>query len=394
MNVLLIGGTGVLSSNVMQLSLEKGHCVFILNRGNNIKSIPDDVTLFKADIKDKNEVDSALKDSSFDVVVDFTSYTVDDLRNSLSIFQNRCKQFIFISSACVYRRAKEDGIITEDNNLDNLEWDYSINKVACEKYLISKCGETGLKYSIVRPYITYGDTRIPYGIMPPYGWHWTFIARLLNNKPILLWDKGEAICTLTHTSDFAKGVIGLFGNPKAYNEAFHIVSDERLTWKELGLLIGKLVNRQTSYVEIPSKYIAEKIPLLKGMLLGDRSLDAVFNNSKIKNVVPEFTVTTPLEKGLLQTIEYYKKNNYINGIDYKWDAQIDKLIYDYLRETSPDRLKGLNLKFVYYIKESYKDKFNYYEYRYLPNIFIRIIEFINKIIQRLYIIIYNDRYHK
>lgn len=383
MRVLLIGGTGVLSTDVMNLSLKEGHSVYILNRGNHAKLIPQEVILLKANIKDSNEVNRVIQDFCFDIVVDFISYNIEDLKNTLSLFQKRCSQFILISSACAYRRDKLDGIIKEENPLGNQNWDYSTNKVACEEYLISKCMEVGLKYSIVRPYITYGNTRIPYGIMPAYGWHWTFIARLLNNKPILLWDKGEAICTLTHTSDFAKGVVGLFGNPKAYNEAFHIVSDERLSWKEFALLMGKLVNRQTTYIEIPSIYIAKKIPALKGMLLGDRSLDAVFDNSKIKNVVLEFICTTPLEKGILQTIEYYKNNNYVKGIDYKWDAQMDKLIFEYMNETNPDRIKSLNLKFVNYLKGSFKDKFNYYEYRYFPKIIIRIIELINKIINRL-----------
>jgi len=383
MRVLLIGGTGVLSSDVMQRSLKKGHNVFILNRGNNIKSIPDNVTLFKADIKLKNEVDNILKDMFFDVVVDFISYNVSDLKNSLSLFQNRCHQFILISSATVYQRTKLDGCLTEDSQLGNHNWSYSKNKVACEKYLIAKCNEIKLNYSIIRPYITYGNTRIPYGIMPPYGWHWTFISRILNDKPIMLWDNGETICTLTHTSDFAKGVVGLFGNTKAYNESFHIVSDERITWEELLLLIGNLVNKKPICIKIPSEYVGKKIPSLKGILIDDRSLNAIFDNSKIKNAVPEFVCTTPLRKGILQTIEYYKNNKYLKGIDYKWDAQIDKLIHYYLKENNPDKLKDINLKFVNYLHGTFKDKYTYYIYRYSPKAFIKIYELINKILRRL-----------
>ena len=379
MKLLLIGGTGVLSGDVVSLSLENGHTVYILNRGHHAKLIPKEVILLKANIKDAATVKNITKDLHFDVVVDFLSYNELDLRNSLSLFQNRCHQFIFISSATAYRRDKLDACLTEDSPLGNHNWSYSKNKVACEKYLISKCSETGLKYTIIRPYITYGNTRIPYGIMPPYGWHWTFIARLLNNKPIMLWDNGETICTLTHTSDFAKGIVGLFGNPKAYNEAFQIVSDERFTWKEVALLIGKLVNKQPVYIEIPSEYVAKKMPTIKGILLEDRSLDAIFDNSKIKSVVPEFICTTPLKKGILQTIEYYRNNNYLKGIDYKWDAQIDKLIHNYLKKNNPDKLKSLNLKYINYLKFSFKGKSTYYIYRYFPNAFIKIYELVNKI---------------
>lgn len=383
MKVLLIGGTGLLSGDVTNLSIKEGHTVYVLNRGHHTDLIPPGVMLLKANIKNAIEVNRVIKDLFFDVVVDFISYNIRDLKNSLSIFQNRCSQFIFISSACAYRRDKSDGCLTEDSPLENQNWDYSINKVACEKYLISKCTEIGLKYTIIRPYITYGNTRIPYGLMPQYGWHWTFIARLLTNKPIILWDKGEAICTLTHVSDFAKGVVGLFGNPKAYNEAFHIVSDDRLTWNELATLLGKLVNKQPILIEIPSDYIAKKMPSIKGMLLGDRSLDAIFDNSKIKNAAPEFICDMSLEKGILQTIEYYRDNSYINGIDYKWDAQIDKLINGYLKETNPDKLKTLNLKFVNYLLVSFRNKITYYTYRYFPIYFTSIFKIINKILHRL-----------
>lgn len=380
--ILLIGGTGILSTDVMNLSLKKEHVVYILNRGNHAKSIPQGVILLQANIKNADEVNRVIKDLYFDIVVDFISYNKTDLKNSLSIFQNKCGQFIFISSACVYRRNKSDGKITEESPLGKNNWDYSTNKVACEEYLISKCSEVGLKYSIVRPYITYGITRLPYGIMPPYGWHWTLIARILKGKPVFLWDDGTAICTITHTSDFAKGLVGLFGNSKSYNEAFHIISDESISWKGLICLIGELINKKPLIVEIPSVYVAAKLPFLKGMLLGDRSLDAIFDNSKIKNTVPEFICTTPLKKGISQTIEYYRDNNFLNGIDYKWDAQMDKLICDYLKETSPDRLKGLNLKFEKYLEGSFTGKIMYYQYRCFSETHARIHELVDKILHQ------------
>ncbi len=388
--ILLIGGTGTLSTDVMKLSVKKGHLVYVLNRGNRVNYIPPNVNLLKVNIKNKNEIINIIQDNTFDVVIDFLSYNLSDIKNSLSLFKDKCHQFIFISTACVYQRDQRVAPITENCSFGNPRWDYSLNKITCEEYLVSQCNLIGLKYTIIRPYITYGDTRIPYGIMPAYGWHWTFIARILNDKPILLWDKGEAICTLTHTSDFAKGVVGLYCNPKAYNEAFHIVSDESLTWKEFVILIGKLLNKKITYIEIPSTYIAKKIPSLKGILLEDRSLDAIFDNSKIKRVVPDFICTTSLEKGIMQTIEYYKNNNYVNGIDYKWDAQIDKLIYDYLKEKNPSKIKVSNLNYIKYLKYSYKEKLTYFEYRYLPIFFIRIIELIKKNIHMYLAYVFNN----
>jgi nucleoside-diphosphate-sugar epimerase len=383
LKILMIGGTGALSSDVVELSILRGHSVFILNRGFKSKSISKKITLLKADIKNKSQISKVLKNLHFDVVVDFLSYKVVDIKNTVSLFQDKCHQFVFISSACTYRRAKEDGIITENSPLVNESWNYSKDKVECEKYLISKCSDIGLKYTIIRPYITYGDTRIPYGIMPPYGQHWTLIERILNNKPIFIWDKGDTICNITHTADFAIGLVGLFGNPKAYNEAFHITGDEIISWKDLLYLVGKLVNKKPLLVEIPSLYAAEKLPHLKGILLGDRSLDGVFDNSKIKNAVPEFICKIPLEKGILRTINCYKDNSYLEGIDYQWDAQMDKLIYDYLKETNSDQMTGVNLKLKKYFKISFKEKYVYIIYRYFPRFFLKTHELAVKIFLRI-----------
>jgi nucleoside-diphosphate-sugar epimerase len=362
-NILLIGGTGILSTDIMLHSIDKGYHVYILNRGYNCKIIPDKVNHIKANIRDIEIVQKSIKDIFFDVVVDFLSYLPSDLNKTLSVFQKHCHQFIFISSACVYRRAKEDGIIHENSPLVNHNWDYSVNKYNCEKLLIEYCNATNLKYTIIRPYITYGNTRIPYGIMPDVGFHWTLIARILSNKPVFVWDDGDVICTLTHTSDFAKGVVGLFNNPKAYDEVFHIVGDERITWKNLIHLTGKILNKEVKIVSVPSSFIIKEMPEIKGMLLGDRCLDAKFDNSKIKSIT-DFTSTVSIEKGIRNTIEYYKKNNYIKGIDYVWDAKVDRLIDKYLKKT--EKL-SFNLKFNdYLLNASFLNRLSYYTNRYFP----------------------------
>jgi nucleoside-diphosphate-sugar epimerase len=362
-NVLLIGGTGILSTDIMLYSMRIGYKVSILNRGYSCKIIPDQVTHIKVNIRDTDSVRKSIEYMFFDIVIDFLSYLPSELRQTLSVFQNHCNQFIFISSACVYRRAVEDGIISENSPLINPNWDYSINKYNCEKLLLEYSKKINLEYTIIRPYITYGNTRIPYGIMPNAGFHWTFIARILNDKPIFIWDDGNVTCTLTHTSDFAKGVVGLFENPRAYNEAFHIVGDERITWKNLLHLIGEILNKYVKIVFIPSSFIIKEMPEIKGMLLGDRSLDAKFDNSKIKSVT-DFASNTSIENGVRNTIEYYKQNNYMKGIDYVWDAKIDRMISKYLKKMGKS---SLNLKFKdYLLNASFYDKFAYYTNRYLP----------------------------
>jgi len=248
MKVLLIGGTGVLSTDIMRLSLDKGHQVYILNRGNRKQLVPNEVICLKADINKSNEVIHAIDPFKFDVVVDFLCFNKKELLNHVEIFEDKCKQFVFISSATAYFKKTENETITEKTPIGNPNWNYALNKSECEALLKEKCSLNGMKYTIVRPYVTYGDTRIPFAIIPNYGWHWTFVARILNRKPIVVWDKGEAICTLTHTTDFAKGVVGLFGNEKGFNEDFHITCDERHKWRDVAEIIGEIVDRKNDNI--------------------------------------------------------------------------------------------------------------------------------------------------
>jgi len=338
MKVLLIGGTGVLSSPIMKLSIEQGHKVYVLNRGNRINLIHKDATFLKANIRNREEVECVIEKLYFDIVIDFISYTVSDLKGTLSLFQYKCKQFIFISSCAVYREPESNGVFTEQSVLIDHEWDYSINKVECERYLITKCKNTELKYTIIRPAITYGNTRIPYSLTPAYGWHWTFIARILNNKPILIWDNGNGITTITHVSDFAKGVVGLFGNPKAYNEAFHITSDDYFTWRNVAETVGEIIGKQPVFADLPKDFIIKLRPSLRGIMLGSRTKDSIFDNSKIKNVLTDFVCTTSLKEGMTQTIKNYETHNYQKGIDYFWDGEMDNLIFNYYKRNHKQAL--------------------------------------------------------
>ncbi|GHU61992.1 hypothetical protein FACS1894123_02200 [Bacteroidia bacterium] len=358
MKVLLIGGTGLLSSEILSLCIQNGYDVSVLNRGSNNKQIEKQVKILIADFYNNDSVESVVHNLTFDVVVDFLSRKKEDIERIFPIFLDRCKQYVFISTACVYRRLKEDGIITEDSPKPNVDWSYNIEKYECEQTLIELAKNSDVKYTIVRPYITYDNTRIPLGIAPLYGFHWTIIGRILADKPIFVWDKGESITTLTRVEDFAKGVVGLLGNEKAYNEDFHITTKEANTWNEFLLLLYKILNKQPNIVEIPTKYIIAQLPEYKGILLGDRAIDSQFDNSKILDTVSGLEFSITLEDGLRRTINYYKENNFLKGIDYKYDAKIDRLIAKYVPQ---------KIQFVDYLKaNNKKEKITYLIYRYIP----------------------------
>ncbi len=364
MRILIIGGTGVLSTDIVTRSLECGYDVSILNRGHHSSIIPPHVNVYKADIRDLNEVSDKIGGSTFDVIVDFLSFKENDLKTSFGYFKNKCTQYIFISSACVFRRSTEDGILSEDSPKPNMNWIYSIDKYKCEEWLLRQTKEDRCKYTIVRPYITYGNTRIPYGIAPLARFHWTIASRILNGKPMFLWDNGSAKCTLTHTRDFAYNFVQLYLNEKAYDEDINFVGNQVYSWREmletLYDLLGK-ENDKNNIVSIPSEQIAQILPCFKDNLLGDRALNAVFDNSKLKRIIPDFKQSISLRDGMADTLEYYRNNSYLSGIDYKYDAQIDYLIekatgkgYHYIDYLDNHRIKD----WIVYSKHRNKDKWS------------------------------------
>lgn len=325
MKVLLIGGTGIISSDIKELCLEKEYEVYILNRGlNKVKNTNKKVHTIICDIRDKENAKNKLKDYYFDVVVDFISYNVAQMENTIDIIKDICKQYFFISSATVYAKSGKDIRITEDYKKSNELWDYAKNKLECENKLIADNSKYKFFYTIIRPYITYSDARIPFVIIS-HDKHWSLVNRIKNNKPILICDDGN-ICTLTYSKDFAVGMVGLFNNEKAFNEDFHITTDFNLTWTDAIKCIAKEINKEAIIEYLPSNTIIKHMPEIKGVLLGDKSLDRLFDNSKIKNAVPDFNASTKFEEGIKNVIRFYENNSFMRDIDISWDARIDRVI--------------------------------------------------------------------
>lgn len=357
MKLLIVGGTGVLSSAVVAEALGKGMDVSIINRGNRKGRIPAGVEHIKADIKDTDYIKSVLAGRHFDAVVDFLCYNKKQIEYSLELFKDVAGQYVFISTACVYDTSIP-GLKIEDSPKGFKDWNYSTEKWECEQYLARKAVEYGMDYSIVRPCVTYDDTRIPYGIMPPYGYHWTLAARILNGKPVITWDGGKARWSMMRVEDFAVGVVGLVGNPKAYGEAFNICGDKADSWNEVLDTLGIILGREVIKVDVPSEKLKKYCPGRAGEIAG-RALDSVIDNSKIKSLVPEFQQRISLEAGIGRTVEAYKKQSYQKGIDWRFDAQWDSIARKEIRRQGLEKA-GFKTGFMNYIRTaSFKDWLSY-----------------------------------
>lgn len=358
MKILLIGGTGILSTDIAKLAIKTGHDVTALNRGTRLRRMVAGVRHIQADIRNADHIKDVLGKESFDVVVDFLSFNPAQLSQTFSSLESRCGQYVFISSATVYKGKARGEIKTEESPIFNDSWTYPLDKSRCEKLLQEACANRTVNFTIVRPYITYGETRIPFGLIARPK-QWTIIHRIRSRKPVVLWDGGEAICTLTHTTDFAKAMVGLWGNKQALNEIFHITSGETFTWREVLEQIAEIVGEAPVIASIPSTSIAKALPEEKGRLLGDRARDNIFDNTKIREAVPEFSCTTNLRTGLQTTLDYYKTHEEMMGVDYRWDGLMDRLILRCCPDLANSSSASLNLGYIRIPGSSLRDHADY-----------------------------------
>ncbi|NTV37196.1 MAG: SDR family oxidoreductase, partial [Anaerolineaceae bacterium] len=298
MKALFIGGTGIISSACAELAVEKGIDLTLLNRGRSVRTPPAGARILHADIHDPASIRTAIAGQNFDAVVDWIAYTPEDVQRGLDIFKGVMGQYVFISSASAYQTPAANLPIRESTPLDNPVWEYSRNKIACEELLMHDYRESKLPFTIVRPSHTYDRCYVP------VEGGFTVLDRMLKGKPVIVHGDGTSIWTLTHNKDFAKGLVGLLGNSHAIGETFHITSDEWLSWNQIHLILAKAAGVEAKLVHVPSDLIAAYDRRIGDSLLGDKSHSAIFDNSKIKRVVPEFSATIPFSRGAEEIVAW------------------------------------------------------------------------------------------
>ena len=329
MKALFIGGTGNISSAISKIAIEKGIEIHHLNRGNSEPI--EGAFLHMGDIAHIDKSHDIIKNHRWDVIVNWIAFTPDDVTRDYHLFKGITNQYIFISSASAYQKPPLSPVITESTPLVNPFWDYSRNKAACEDKLMQFHREDQFPITIVRPSHTY-NTVIPISLG---GWtEYTTVDRMKKGLPVIVHGDGTSLWTITHADDFAVGFIGLLNNPKAIGEAFHITSDEAMTWNYIYKMVGRAVGVDPDLVHIASETIvsfAEKNngPDVRGTLLGDKSFSAIFDNSKIKRIVPEFNCVIPFHKGIKKTIEWFEESKERMVIHPSTNHFFDQLINSY-----------------------------------------------------------------
>jgi nucleoside-diphosphate-sugar epimerase len=328
MKILFIGGTGNISSAVSRLAVAKGFDVFHLNRGTRNIIIPG-VTTFSGDISNPSKLPDEFYKHNWDVVVNWIAFNPEDIERDIKLFENKTKQYIFISTASVYHKPAIQTIVTESTPLHNPFWDYSMNKIKCEECLMEAYGKNQFPATIVRPSLTY-DRVIPIAIG---GFNeFTAADRILKGEKIIVHDDGKAFWTVTHSDDFAKGFTGLLGNEKAIGQAFHITSDEILTWNQIYITLAEALGKTAKIVHVPTEFICRINPSYTGTLKGDKASSVIFDNSKIKKFVTDFKASIPFNEGIKRTIAWFNANPDKKIVNENTNKMMDLIIQKYEKE--------------------------------------------------------------
>lgn len=321
MKVLFIGGSGIISSACSALAVARGIDLYLLNRGQTTsRAVPPAAHVIHADVRDPQAAADALRGHTFDAVVDWIAFTPDHVAADLALFRGRVGQFVFISSASAYQKPPHRLPITEETPLENPFWEYSRNKIACENLLMAAHRDEGFPVTIVRPSHTYDVT------LSPFHGGYTVLDRLRRGLPLLIHDDGQSLWTLTHHRDFARAFLPLLGHAAAIGQAYHITSDEVLTWNEIARLMGEAAGIAPTLVHVPSRVVAEHDPHWGDSLLGDKAHNTYFDNSKIRSVVPGFAAEIPFRDGAREIMAWYDAHPEAQKIDERFAAIYDRVL--------------------------------------------------------------------
>ena len=328
MRILMIGGTGTISSAITRQLAASGHDLWLLNRGNRKDEVPTGVRQIIADVDDTDEVLRQIGDAQFDAVCEFIGFLPSQVERDIRLFKGRTRQYVYISSASAYNKPAANHVITEGTTLANPYWEYSRNKIACEELLLKVYREEGFPVTIVRPSHTYCERAVPVSVHGLKG-SWQVLKRMLEGKPVIVHGDGSSLWTLTWNEDFASGFIGLLGNPKAIGEAFQIMSDEQLTWNQIYECVARALHVTPRLYHVSSDFLAATSPKawdFTGNLLGDKAVTVVFDCSKLKRVVPGFQAVTWFDEGVRRCVDHILAHPELQVEDPDFDAWCDRVI--------------------------------------------------------------------
>ena len=324
LKLLMIGGTGNISSAVTRHAVQAGMDVSILTRGHSdARPAVEGIRRIVADVHDTAATLEAIGDETFDCVVDWVAFTPEDIDCDIRLFGDRTKQYVFISSASAYQTPPASVPVLESTPLRNPHWLYSQNKIAAEERLVCAYRDDAFPMTIVRPSHTYDET------MVPFDGGWTVMERMRQGREVVIPGDGTSLWTMTHSQDFAEGFVGLLGRQQALGNSYHITSESPMTWNFIYETMAAAAGVDGRFVHVASDAINATDPIWGAALLGDKSHSMIFDNSKIRALVPDFAIKVPFERGARDIVAWHDADENRKVIDHELDATMDRLVNAY-----------------------------------------------------------------
>lgn len=325
MKILIVGGTGIISAAVSRELINQGHELWLINRGSRKDISFPNAHILQCDISDTTFIQKQIASEYFDCIADFIIQKPEHIDRDYKLFSNHTKQYIFISSACIYQKPLSHYEITESTPIYNPYWDYAQNKIACEIRLQEIYRSTGFPITIIRPGHTYDEKWLPLAISGAHGCY-SVIKRIKEEKSTIIPGDGTSLWTVTHNSDFARAFAGIVGNPRAIGETINISSDEVLTWNQIYQTIADVLNVPLHPFYISSMFLHNAGPYdFKCCLIGERAQSTVFKNEKLKHLVPDFHAKISFHQGITQSLSYLENHTKYQDEDPVFDRWCDRL---------------------------------------------------------------------
>lgn len=335
MKILILGGTGVISRAIVARLLAENHEVTVFNRGKNDLPFLKDVRQITGDRLLRDEFESRMRREKFDAVIDMICFGVDDARSTVAAFKDNVAQIVICSTIAAYQRPYRSVPVVESS--ETLQKDpvfaYAFHKAEVEKYLQGVVERQGLPITIIRPSLTYGPGAQNIGVLRQnYG----IVDRIRKDKPLVMFGDGSTSWSFTFAPDLAKAFVGVLGNRQTYGQAYHVTSEERCIWEDLYLTFGQIVGTVPRIVHLPSELLYQAAPNLCGHLYFEKTYAGLFDNTKIKTVLPDFQCEISLQDGLHSIVDWYERE--AHSVDPVKDALEDRLvqIYDGLSRKMKD----------------------------------------------------------
>ncbi|RGZ00649.1 NAD-dependent epimerase/dehydratase family protein [Clostridium sp. AM58-1XD] len=318
MNLLIIGGTGVISREIVNQAVKAGHKVTIFNRGSKKCEVPPEVTVINGDRNDKGDFKAKMASAAADTVIDMTCFDREAAEQTVEVFGNQVKQIIVTSSIAAYDRPYKSYPIREDEEcLDTKrEFTYGFQKAEAERYLVSRMGKVNAAITIIRPSLTFGPGAANFGILRQ---NRNVVRRIREGKPVVMIGEGVIPWSFTFVQDLAEGFLLSCGNEKTYNDCFHVTNTEIVMWEDLYKAVGEAVGREPKFVYVPTVLLREMLPSVCAHLNFEKVHFSVFSMDKFKKAVPEYEPKVRLVDGVKELVDWWEET------DFPYDEERDRL---------------------------------------------------------------------